>query len=173
MIEFLLKNLDMKKIILSAALVSGLFLSQAQAQEKKVNVTDGAIKTTAPATNEAEKEIVNKDANVNFEETVNPNTMGQDQITVVEQKFDGLVTSKNRVSIPLEIENSRKVSIEFSSNNPNALYYITDRLGNLVVPATEEKFTENLRRGKYLLMVGLTPEAVAANEKAEYSFSIK
>ena len=168
----------MKNKIILGAFLSGFLLFNVNAQEKAVKVSDGNEKTekTMKATSvkkSSDVDVKQKDANVNFEKTVNPNTMGQDQIIRETLKLDGMVVGDKRQSAPLIIKEARVVSIEFKSDNPNALFYLVDRLENVIIPATEKAFNDKLPAGEYFLMVGLTPEAVKNQEKATYEFLIQ
>lgn len=151
-----------KKIILSAVL--GLaFIVGGQAQEKK----------NVKVKKEVSKQLQHPEANVNFDEIQNPETMGIDEFEHKTMSIDGMIVGNNQQSYPLNIEKKRVLSFEFKSDNPQAMYYIQDRLENIIVPATDKSMKEELRPGQYILKVGLTPEAVKKNEKATYSIVIQ
>ena len=160
-----------KKVILSTAL-GFIFMMGVQAQEKKNKTINSDMNTTLPI-KKADKKVNHPEANVNFDQALDTRTMGQDVVTSTTMTLDGIVVGDMRSSSPLEIDKTRIISIEFKSDNPNAMFYIVDRLENVVVPATESTFKEELRAGHYLLKVGLTPEAVKNEEKANYSFLIQ
>lgn len=160
-----------KKVILSTAL-GFIFMLGVQAQEKKTKITDTSVDKTMQI-KKADPPIKNPKANVNFEQVQDTRTLGQDEVKVKSLKFDGMVVGEKRSSIPLKISETRKVQIQFKTDNPNALYYLVDRLDNIVIPATEKPFHEELRAGEYFLMVGLTTDAIKEKQKATYSFVIK
>ena len=168
----------MKKKVILSALFSGIMILGVQAQEKKVKVVDGDIKTETKVVKPARKAtkadaaLAHPEANVNFTENVSDVTLGQDQITKKSLNYDGMVVGDKRTSIPIKLEEPTMLNIIFKSENPNALYYLTDRLENIVIPATEKEFNDKLPAGEYFLMVGLTPEAVKNDEKAEYTFVV-
>lgn len=151
-----------KKIILSSIL--GLaFMMGGHAQEKK-NVKPKA---------EVTKKLRYPEANVNFEEIQNPNTLGIDEISRKTIKIDGMIVGDNPQSYPFQVERTQVVSFDFKTDNPNAMYYIQDRLGTNYFPATSDNMKEELRPGHYILNVGLTPEAIKNEEKATYTVVIQ
>lgn len=160
-----------KKVILSTAL-GFIFMMGVQAQEKKKKSLDSNINATMQIDKKDQK-VNHPDANVNFEQVQDTRTGGQDVVTSTTMTLDGVVVGDMRSAAPFEIDRTRNVSIEFKTDNPNAMFYIVDRLENVVVPATESTFKEELRTGHYILKVGLTPEAVEKGETANYSFSIQ
>lgn len=170
----------MKNKIILSALFSGLIMIGINAQEKKVNVSDGNIKTETVLkknetikTEKTDKKLAHPEANVNYKENVSEKTLGKDEITKKSLSYEGMVVGEKRPSIPFKLDEASMVKIQFKSDNPNALYYVVDRLENLMIPATEKEFNDKLPAGEYFLMVGLTPEAVKNQEKATYGFLIE
>lgn len=161
-----------KRIILSTAL-GFIFMAGVQAQEKKKKRTYGAEITPVEQKTEPKKKLQNPDANVNFEEVQDTRTLGQDVVNVKTLKLDGMVVGDKQSSNELNIDKTRKVQIEFKSDNPNALYYLVDRLDNVIIPAREGAFNDELKAGHYFLKVGLIQEAAKMKEKATFSFIIK
>lgn len=165
----------MKNKFILSALFSGLMIIGVQAQEKKVRVSDSAIKTeqkAAPAVKKADKPLANPEANVNFEENISDVTLGQSEIVKKSLNYDGMVVGENRPSIPITLEEPTQLHIMFKADNANALYYLTDRLENIVIPARETEFNDRLPAGQYFLVVGLTPEEAKNQGKATYSFVV-
>lgn len=160
-----------KKVILSTAL-GFIFMMGVQAQEKKNKTVNSDINTTLQIKKSDEK-VNHPEADVNFEQVQDTRPMGQDVITSTTLTLEGVIVGDLRSSAPLNVDSTRIVSIEFKTDNPNAMFYIVDRLENIVVPATESFFKEELRTGHYFLKVGLTPEAVKNEERATYSFLIQ
>lgn len=161
-----------KRLILSTAL-GFIFMAGVQAQEKKKKRTYGAEITPVEQKAPAGKKLKNPEANVNFEQVQDTRTLGQDVVNVETLKFDGMVVGEKHSSNELKIDKTRNISIEFKSDNPNALYYLVDRLDNVIIPAREGAFHEELRAGHYFLKVGLIQEAAKMKEKATFSFIIK
>ena len=166
------------KLFLGLAL-SGLMTLGVTAQEKKkVKVVDTVpVKTETVKVKEtkavkSDATLAHPEANVNFEENVSNTTLGQDQISRKSLNYDGMVVGENRPSVPIKLDEPRKLRIQFKADNPNALYYLVDRLDNIVIPATEGEFNDLLPAGEYFLRVGLTPEAVKNQEKSAYTFIV-
>lgn len=159
-----------KRIILSTAL-GFLFIAGVQAQEKKKATLDTNVRTME--VKKSDKTIKHKEANVNFDQVQDERTLGQDVVNVKSMKYEGMVVGEDRPSTPLKIENTRKVNIIFKANNPKALYYLVDRLDNIVIPATNKPFNEELRAGEYFLRVGLEGDDNTEKDKATYTFVVK
>ncbi|MDO5655148.1 MAG: hypothetical protein Q4G27_03295 [Flavobacteriaceae bacterium] len=171
----------MSKKIFIGAFFSTMMIIGVQAQEKKVKVSDGNIKTEArvqqntiqlkeaPASN---KELVHPEANVNFEENISNRTMGKDAIVKKTLNYEGLVVGENRSTIPITMEQAGSLQINFKAENPNALYYLMDRLENIIIPATEKDFNDVIPAGEFILGVGLMPEAAKKGEKSVYTFEV-
>ena len=159
-----------KKVILSTVL-GFIFMVGIQAQEKKKKSIDPNTGTSLQI--KKADAVQHPEADVNFTDVQNTSTIGQDVITTTTLSLDGIVVGDKRSSSPLNLNETRIVSIEFKSDNPNALYYLVDRLDNVILPASNQPFKEELRAGQYFLMVGLISEAAQREEKATYSFMIR